>query len=205
MPLLLYQGATDAQDGPATNEPWIYSLAWCARSAARGWRACRADLGHGRRMAHSLTHSVARMLTRVGTQPQGRDLRRDGPAVSQSPARSERPAVRAQARGRGLRAGRAAAVARRRVAGGGRAGRRRRTYRAPRRRRARRRRRPAALCRGEGCGRRPRRLRPRPWPGAGGARRCAARGRGGGLLARACHAEPCGAPARGDGVCTHIW
>jgi hypothetical protein len=41
MPLLLYQGATDAQDGPATNEPWIYSLAWCARSAARAARMPR--------------------------------------------------------------------------------------------------------------------------------------------------------------------
>ncbi|CAL8469775.1 g9317 [Coccomyxa elongata] len=31
LPMLLYQGQADAQDGPASNEPWIYSLDWHGR------------------------------------------------------------------------------------------------------------------------------------------------------------------------------
>ncbi|KAK9836018.1 hypothetical protein WJX81_006526 [Elliptochloris bilobata] len=43
MPVLLYQGATDAQDGPATNEPWIRALQWHGqrgfnRAERRLWR-----------------------------------------------------------------------------------------------------------------------------------------------------------------------
>ncbi len=43
LPVLLYQGATDAQDGPATNEPWIRALAWPGqrgfdRAERRLWR-----------------------------------------------------------------------------------------------------------------------------------------------------------------------
>ena len=43
LPVLLYQGATDAQDGPATNEPWIRALEWPGqrgfnRAERRLWR-----------------------------------------------------------------------------------------------------------------------------------------------------------------------
>ncbi|KAK9835972.1 hypothetical protein WJX81_002745 [Elliptochloris bilobata] len=41
MPLLLYQGATDAQDGPALNEPWIESLDW---PGARGFEDAEREL-----------------------------------------------------------------------------------------------------------------------------------------------------------------
>ncbi|BDA47762.1 probable serine carboxypeptidase CPVL [Coccomyxa sp. Obi] len=98
LPMLLYQGQADAQDGPASNEPWIYSLDWHGRSefnaAPRAlWHLDYADndasaaqgvtIGghHGRVVGYWREHST---LAHVVIRNAGHMVPHDQPLVAQA-------------------------------------------------------------------------------------------------------------------------